>query len=569
MALYRVILKSAFIVLVVTTCANAEAENADDGITVEVEEDGYQTPEIDPKKVYLAEHFDNEAAFKKRWVKSEAKKQGVDETIAKYDGQWEIQAPSRRLLKDDLGLVLTTEAKHAAIATLLDRPFEFKDKPFVVQYEVTMQEGQNCGGAYIKLLSKGVNTKNDLKQFHDQTPYTIMFGPDKCGNDNKLHFIFRHKNPKNGTIEEKHAKKPTQRLDDIYKDKEPHLYTLVVRPDNTFTIYVDGKEANAGSLLEDFTPPVNPPEEIDDPDDKKPEDWDEREKIVDPTATKPEDWDEEAPAQIVDPNAVKPEGWLDDEPEMIPDPEAVKPSDWEDEMDGEWEAPLVDNPRCAAAPGCGPWAPPLVPNPAYKGVWRAPLVPNPQYRGRWAPRRVPNPHYFRDDAPYKMTAVTAVGFELWSMSPQLLFDNLIITDDEAVAAEWAKQTYALKRERITSQSESVVERALKFAGENPWVYAALIVGSFLVVGVTAYMCCGPRTQDADAEIKKTDAVVEDDPHAEGEKDAEGEGDGEVEEEEPEPKEKAGKADLEGPVEEEVAESAGGGDGHRKRKPRKE
>jgi hypothetical protein len=36
-----------------------------------------------------------------------------------------------------------------------------------------------------------------------------MFGPDKCGNDNKLHFIFRHKNPKNGTIEEKHAKKPT------------------------------------------------------------------------------------------------------------------------------------------------------------------------------------------------------------------------------------------------------------------------------------------------------------------------------------------------------------------------
>ncbi|XP_038213146.1 calnexin isoform X1 [Zerene cesonia] len=570
MALYRVILKSAFIVLVVTTCANAEAENADDGITVEVEEDGYQTPEIDPKKVYLAEHFDNEAAFKKRWVKSEAKKQGVDETIAKYDGQWEIQAPSRRLLKDDLGLVLTTEAKHAAIATLLDRPFEFKDKPFVVQYEVTMQEGQNCGGAYIKLLSKGVNTKNDLKQFHDQTPYTIMFGPDKCGNDNKLHFIFRHKNPKNGTIEEKHAKKPTQRLDDIYKDKEPHLYTLVVRPDNTFTIYVDGKEANAGSLLEDFTPPVNPPEEIDDPDDKKPEDWDEREKIVDPTATKPEDWDEEAPAQIVDPNAVKPEGWLDDEPEMIPDPEAVKPSDWEDEMDGEWEAPLVDNPRCAAAPGCGPWAPPLVPNPAYKGVWRAPLVPNPQYRGRWAPRRVPNPHYFRDDAPYKMTAVTAVGFELWSMSPQLLFDNLIITDDEAVAAEWAKQTYALKRERITSQSKTLWGRILAATKYKPgyWVMYAIYCAVPITLYVV-YLLGRSREQDADAEIKKTDAVVEDDPHAEGEKDAEGEGDGEVEEEEPEPKEKAGKADLEGPVEEEVAESAGGGDGHRKRKPRKE
>lgn len=71
----------------------------------------------------------------------------------------------------------------------------------------------------------------------------------------------------------------SQRLEDYYKDKEPHLYTLIVRPDNTFTIFVDNKEVNSGSLLEDFTPPVNPPEEIDDPNDKKPEDWDEREKV--------------------------------------------------------------------------------------------------------------------------------------------------------------------------------------------------------------------------------------------------------------------------------------------------
>lgn len=29
-----------------------------------------------------------------------------------------------------------------------------------------------------------------------------------------------------------------------------------------------------------FSPPVNPPKEISDPDDKKPKDWDEREKLV-------------------------------------------------------------------------------------------------------------------------------------------------------------------------------------------------------------------------------------------------------------------------------------------------
>lgn len=42
--------------------------------------------------MYLAEHFDDEAAFKKKWVKSEAKKQGVDENIAKYDGKWDVSS---------------------------------------------------------------------------------------------------------------------------------------------------------------------------------------------------------------------------------------------------------------------------------------------------------------------------------------------------------------------------------------------------------------------------------------------------------------------------------------------
>lgn len=53
-----------------------------------------------------------------------------------------------------------------------------------------------------------------------------MFGPDKCGEDYKLHFIFRHKNPKTGEYEEKHAKKPDSDLRTYYTDKKTHLYTL-------------------------------------------------------------------------------------------------------------------------------------------------------------------------------------------------------------------------------------------------------------------------------------------------------------------------------------------------------
>lgn len=238
----------------------------------------YESPHSDPAKYHFADHFDDRSSFDKKWVKSSAKKNDASDDIAMYDGIWSLEAPQRKILDNDLGLVLKSKAKHAAISSRLHRPFVFGAKPFIVQYEVTMQEGQECGGSYIKLLSK-TSENAELSKFQDKSPYTIMFGPDKCGNDVKLHFIFRHVNPKNGTIEEKHAKKPKDRLEEPFKDKQPHLYKLVINPDNTFKIYVDNKLVNDGHLLNDFSPPINPPKEIDDPEDRKPEDWDEREKV--------------------------------------------------------------------------------------------------------------------------------------------------------------------------------------------------------------------------------------------------------------------------------------------------
>lgn len=63
-----------------------------------------------------------------------------------------------------------------------------------------------------------------------------MFGPDKCGEDYKLHFIFRHKNPKTGEYEEKHAKKPDVDLRTYYTDKKTHLYTLGTRSVSSVTL---------------------------------------------------------------------------------------------------------------------------------------------------------------------------------------------------------------------------------------------------------------------------------------------------------------------------------------------
>jgi len=179
-----------------------------------------------------------------------------------------------------------------------------------------------------------------------------------------LHFIFRHRNPKTGEYEEKHLKPaPMPTI-----DQNTMLYTLIVNPDQTFQVLVDDKEVSSGSLLENFDPPVNPPAEIDDSEDKKPADWVDDAKTPDPDAKKPADWDEDAPYSIPDEDAVKPDDWLEDEPEFVPDPEAEKPEEWDDEEDGDWIPPTVKNPKCEAASGCGPWTRYAVPRSPFRTV---------------------------------------------------------------------------------------------------------------------------------------------------------------------------------------------------------
>lgn len=68
------------------------------------------------------------------------------------------------------------------------------------------------------------------------------------------------------------------------------LLLSVLNPDNSYEMFIDQSSVSRGSLLYDVVPPVNPPKEIDDPNDSKPDDWDERAKIPDPEAVKPDDW---------------------------------------------------------------------------------------------------------------------------------------------------------------------------------------------------------------------------------------------------------------------------------------
>ena len=56
------------------------------------------------------------------------------------------------------------------------------------------------------------------------------------------------------------------------------LSCTVIHSDNTYHIVIDQRPFLKGNLLEDLTPSIVPDKEIDDPNDKMPDDWDEREK---------------------------------------------------------------------------------------------------------------------------------------------------------------------------------------------------------------------------------------------------------------------------------------------------
>ena len=87
MALWR---KLAVVLLITLAIQNIVAE--DDDVLVEndeieeveskpeVDTVPYVTPDIDPS-VYFAEHFDSDESFENKWIKSSAKKDGVESAI--------------------------------------------------------------------------------------------------------------------------------------------------------------------------------------------------------------------------------------------------------------------------------------------------------------------------------------------------------------------------------------------------------------------------------------------------------------------------------------------------------
>jgi len=355
-------------------------------------------------EIFLDEKFDDGEGWKDRWIQSSHKSDYGDFvlTAGKFYGDAE----------KDKGIQTSQDAKFYSSSCKITKPFTNEGKNLVLQFTVKHEQNIDCGGGYVKLFDDTV----DATDFHGESPYQIMFGPDICGpGTKKVHVIFNYKG-KNLLI-----KKEIRCKDDEFT----HLYTLIVKPDNTYEVLIDNESAQKGELEQDWD--FLPPKTIKDPEASKPEDWDDRAKIDDPEDVKPEDWEQ---------------------PEHVSDPDAKKPDDWDDDMDGEWEPPMIDNPEYK-----GEWKPKQIDNPAYKGVWKHPEIDNPDYS--------------EDAELYKLKGTSAgIAFDLWQVKAGTIFDNILITDDIELAKSQGEEVFKATKEGEKKMKDAQDEEERKKAEEE-------------------------------------------------------------------------------------------------------
>merc|ERR1712086_941720 len=148
-----------------------------------------------------------------------------------------------------------------------------------------------------------------------------------------------------------------------------------------------------------------------------------------------DDWELLAAKVIPDPDDKKPADWVNTS--MGDDAEDAKPDDWVTEKR------IVDP--------------------------KAKRISNPEYKGVWEAKKIDNPEYVDDDAVYKYADFGFIGFDLWQVKAETIFDNVIITDDVAEAdkfsAMWKKTNAAETEQKKVADDAKKAEDDAKKADE--------------------------------------------------------------------------------------------------------
>merc|ERR1711976_193020 len=166
--------------------------------------------------IYFQETFGQ--GWESRWTASKWKEsEGTQGKFVASAGKWFGDEA------EDTGIQTSEDSKFFGISAGFES-FSNEGKDLIIQYQAKYEKDVECGGGYMKIGPK----IDDPKTFGDPTVYNIMFGPDKCGYNKRTHLIFNYKG--NNVL---------KKSDLSYKQEDDgtsHLYTLIVKSDNTVRV---------------------------------------------------------------------------------------------------------------------------------------------------------------------------------------------------------------------------------------------------------------------------------------------------------------------------------------------
>merc|ERR1712057_65348 len=88
-----------------------------------------------------------------------------------------------------------------------------------------------------------------------------------------------------------------------------------------------------------------------------------------------------------------------------------------------------------------------------------------EYKGVWEAKKIDNPEFVDDDKVYKYDAFGFIGFDLWQVKAETIFDNIIITDDvaeaDAFAGKWKALSEVEKAKKTEEDEKKKAEDAAK------------------------------------------------------------------------------------------------------------
>lgn len=102
------------------------------------------------------------------------------------------------------------------------------------------------------------------------------------------------------------------------------------------------------------------------------------------------------------------------------------------------------------------------------------------------------------------------------MSSDIVFDNIIVTDDVSVTRNFATQTFDFKTkqeklfDQINYPEKTLWDSITEATEERPWLWAVFVLVLLIPIILISIFCFGKKSPTATSCAKKTDEVQPDD-----------------------------------------------------------